>query len=65
VGDKGLELPPKSAGNTGFSETGGAESGAVGARMGLSDPDLAAVVAAWPNLPEATRAAVVALVGLR
>jgi len=62
VGDEGLEPPPKSTANTGFSETGGAESGAVGARMGLSDPDLAAVVNAWPTLPEATRRQVVAMV---
>ena len=30
--------------------------------MALSDPDLAAIVAAWPTLPEAVRRQVVTLV---
>jgi hypothetical protein len=30
--------------------------------QGVSDPDLAAVVAAWPDLPAALKAAVLALV---
>jgi hypothetical protein len=41
---------------------GGAESGAVGVQNGPIDPDLAAVVAAWPDLPEAVRRQVAKLV---
>jgi hypothetical protein len=41
---------------------GGAESGAVDARHAVQAPDLAEVVGAWPGLPPATRAAVVAMV---
>jgi integrase len=55
VGATGLETPTKSAGNTLVSETGGAESGAI-------DPDLAAVLTAWPTLPEHARRAVLAVV---
>lgn len=62
MGDEGLEHPAKSSGNTGFPQRGGAESGAVGARMALSDPDLMAVVNAWRDLPEAVRRQVVAIV---
>jgi hypothetical protein len=40
----------------------GAESGAVGARMALSDPDLMAIVNAWPGLPEAARRQIVDLI---
>jgi hypothetical protein len=40
----------------------GAESGAVGAQNGPIDPQLAAVVAAWPTLPEAVRRRVMAMV---
>jgi hypothetical protein len=35
---------------------------ARGQRAALDDPDLAAVVAAWPELPEAIRAGIVAMV---
>ncbi|GIK17963.1 MAG: hypothetical protein BroJett004_01270 [Planctomycetota bacterium] len=50
-------------------ESGGNKSGNTGARFGDSagvatptDPELAAVVAAWPDLPPAIRAGVLALV---
>ena len=59
MGDGGLEPTPKSSGKTPFSETGGAESGAVGARNGAFDPDLAAIIAAWGDLPTETRQALV------
>ena len=45
VGGNGLEQPPKSSENTPFSKTGGAESGAVGARKGATPPALTALVA--------------------
>ena len=49
-------------GNTGVSEKSCAESGAMGAENGPVDPDLAAVVAVWPTLPEPTRRKIVAMV---
>jgi len=61
VGGTGLEPPSKSSGFQGILPEGGAESGAVGARMALSDPNLMAVVAAWPTLPETTRQQIVAM----
>jgi hypothetical protein len=41
---------------------GGAESGAVSARVALSDPDLTAVVNAWPTLPDALKAGILAMI---
>jgi len=43
-------------------ELGGAESGALGAKKIPDDPDLAAVVEAWPKLPEAIKAGILAMV---
>lgn len=51
----GIETAPISAGTTRKTEGGGAESGALPA-------ELAQVVAAWPTLPDAIRAAIQALV---
>ncbi len=62
VAEMGLEPPPKSSGNPGCRPEGGAESGAVGAQSAPFPPDLAAVVAVWPTLPEATRRQVIGLV---
>jgi len=44
------------------SQPSGAESGALGAPETLADPDLRAVVEGWPELPEAVRAGIVAMV---
>jgi hypothetical protein len=60
MGGTGLENTADSSGKTPISETGGAESGAVSAEL---PPDLAKIVAAWPNLPEPIRRAMLALVG--
>ena len=62
MGEAGLEPPSNSPGNTGIPQAGGAESGALAAPKPPSDPDLRAVVEAWPELPDAVRVAVVALV---
>ncbi|MCZ6736103.1 MAG: hypothetical protein O7C65_09965 [Planctomycetota bacterium] len=43
-------------------DLGGAESGAVGDKSGLADPDLQHLIDAWPDLPEAIRAGIVAMV---
>jgi hypothetical protein len=52
------ELPYKT---TLFAE-GGAESGAVAAETRPIDPDFAALIDAWPTLPQAIRAGILALV---
>jgi len=69
VGATGLELPRFPAGKSGVAESGGNKSGNTGARFDDSsgvtnptDPDLAAVVAVWPDLPPALRAGIVAMV---
>ena len=51
--DKGLEKSTRA---------GGAKSGALGAHSDLIDPDLQAVIDAWPTLPEKIRAEVMAVV---
>jgi len=60
--DRGIELPLKSSGKTWVSDQSGAECGAVVARKADSDPGLAAVVEAWPKLPEAIRADILAMI---
>ena len=54
VGDTGLEPTGEFSGATTLSATGAAESGAVGA-------DLESLIAAWPTLPEAVKANIVAM----
>ena len=58
MGDTGFEQPPKSSTKTHFLDQGGAKSGAIAE----IDPDLAALVAAWPTLPEPIRRAMLALI---
>lgn len=58
VGGEGLELSHDSTGNTG----GVAKSGAPVAQFVVSDPDLALIVDAWPNLAEAVKEKIVAVV---
>jgi hypothetical protein len=57
-----LEHPTNSSGNQGGALQSGAKSGALSGDSAPSDADLAAVVAAWPTLPEAVRQQVVATV---
>jgi hypothetical protein len=49
-----LDFPEK----LGVAPTGGAKSGALGART----PELADVAGIWPTLPEAIRAAILAMI---
>ena len=70
---EGLEQSRFPTGNAGVSESGGSKSGNNWEGLGLptppatppkpTDPELAAVVAAWPDLPPAIRAGIVAMVG--
>lgn len=66
---EGLEHPANPAGNTRVPDSGGSKSGNKGDGFGPptppakpTDPELAAVVAAWADLPPPIRAGVVALV---
>ena len=62
MGGTGLERPAKPLRKQAIAETGGAESGALGGEFDPVDPDLAAVIEAWPKLPEAVRAGILAMV---
>ena len=44
------------------TDSGGAESGADSPDLAQIDPDLAKVVRAWPELPEAVRVGILAMV---
>jgi hypothetical protein len=61
MGCEGLEQYPQSAAILGIPTSGGAESGAVDADSDPIDADLAAVVRAWPTMPEQVRRAILAL----
>jgi hypothetical protein len=61
MGDEGTEHTIKTPIKPHLSEPSGAECGAVGAADALP-ADLAAVVRAWPSLPAAVKAGIVALV---
>jgi hypothetical protein len=58
----GLELPQDSSGNSTIANQSGADSGAPGAQNGAIAPDLAAVVEAWPGLPEAIKTGILVMV---
>ena len=58
----GLEHSKKLPGETQFSSTGGAESGALGDEIDPIDSDLAALIEAWPTMPEGVRAGIVAMI---
>ncbi len=60
--EEGLEPLQDSPEKTTVSEQGGAQSGAHTAPTAVSDPDLAGVISAWPELPEAVRVGIVAMV---
>jgi hypothetical protein len=45
-----------------LSFTSGAESGAVGAQSGASEPDLQQIIDAWHDLPDAVRASILAMI---
>jgi hypothetical protein len=59
---KGFEPISNSSGNQGDSDESGAESGARGAQIKLKDPDLGAIIDAWPTLPEPIKAGILAMV---
>ena len=70
MGDTGFELPSVSMQNTHGSLPSGAKCGALSGgadptpiqAVAAPDPDLAAVIAAWPSLPAVLRDGIVAMV---
>ena len=62
MGPQGFEQPAETPAKRGISETGGAKSGALSPVSTPIDPDLAAITAAWPELPAALKAGIVAMV---
>jgi hypothetical protein len=66
MGATGPEHPTDSNGKTENHATRGTESGTLGddsaSNRQPADPDLADVVNAWPSLPEALKAGIVAMV---
>lgn len=62
VPPRGVEQIENSSGNQGVAPQGGAESGALGAENGPKDPELGAIIHAWPTLPDAIKAGILAMV---
>jgi hypothetical protein len=57
-----LRRPLDSSGNSTIDSQSGAESGALGAGDLPDDAELNAVIDAWPNLPPAIKAGVLAMI---
>lgn len=58
----GIELRPNSLGKHGVSRQGGAECGAHDAREVATDSELGELIEAWPSLPEAIKAGILAII---
>ena len=58
----GIEHPPQNGANSSAAGQSGAECGALAAPKATLDPQLAAVVEAWPTLPEPIKAGILAMV---
>jgi hypothetical protein len=58
----GIEPPQQFTGNVASALQSGAESGALGARNDLVDPDLEAVVEEWPTLAEPIKVGILAII---
>lgn len=58
MGDTGLEHPDNSPMNDLVLEVGDAKSGA----QLISDPDLATIIDAWNDLPDALKAGILAMI---
>jgi len=62
VEDRGLEPLAETAGKTGASPEGDAESDAQDRHLTPDDPDLRTIVDAWPTLPLSVRDAITRMV---
>jgi hypothetical protein len=58
----GLETPPQNTDKTPISQTGGAISDALSANSDHIDPDLQRLIDAWPTLPAALTAGILAMI---
>jgi hypothetical protein len=58
----GLEHLSQGGGKAPLSQTGGAESGAIPPDFEQMDPDLQTVIDAWPTLPSALKAGILAMI---
>jgi hypothetical protein len=58
----GIEPTRQTTGNIGITVESGAESGALGAWKEQVDIGLVAVVEAWPRLPQAIKAGILAMI---
>jgi hypothetical protein len=63
MGGIGLEPTRHPSEKPGVANASGAECGALVAHSPPFDPDLAAVADAWPELPAAIKAGILALIG--
>jgi hypothetical protein len=59
---EGFELPSKTPGNQGVAGQGGAESGALDAENRTEDCELGTIIDAWPTLPDALKAGILAMI---
>ena len=61
-GEDRTRTPAENAGKTAILVQSGAKSGALSAEVGSIDPDLEAIVECWPNLSNAVKASILAMV---
>ncbi len=62
MGVTGLEQTAKTPGKSHLVHQSAAESGAVEAANGKCDPNLQLIVDRWPQLPDAIKAGIIAMV---
>ena len=62
MGDEGLEHIAKLSGKLRHSTTGDAESDALSKDSDPIDADLAALIDAWPTLPQSIKAGILAVI---
>ena len=62
MGDDGIEHPIETSGNSPIPHQSGAESGAVRAGDAWADRRFAKIADAWPSLPDALKAAILAII---
>jgi len=58
----GIRTYPENADKTSLLSESGAKSGALDAENGPKDPDLGAIIDAWPTLPEPIKDGILAMV---